>query len=614
MKKLPVLIMTMLMMLCTLKSPAQKAIERVEPPFWWTGMKHDKLQLMIYGEQIAQYTPEIDYPGVTLDNYTLTANRNYLFVNLTITNQAKPGRFNIEFRRDGKIAHTHNYELKARKQGSASREGFNSSDVIYLVTPDRFANGNPDNDEVPGMKEGRNRKHPGGRHGGDIQGLQQHLDYIADMGFTALWLNPLLENNMAQYSYHGYSTTDYYRIDPRYGSNQSYKAMVQQAREKGIKVIMDQIVNHIGAAHWWMKDLPAPDWVHYPDSLVITNHERTTHQDPHASEYDKQQMVNGWFVESMPDLNQNNPLLAEYLIQNSIWWIEYAGLQGIRQDTYPYPDAGFLSRWSCRIMKEYPDFNIVGEEWSYNPAIVAYWQRGKSSPDGYKSCLPSVMDFPLHRGLIKALNAKMGGWEHLYRALSNDFQYANPQNLVIIPDNHDMSRFYTQINEDDAMYRTGLAFLLTTRGIPQIYYGTEILMANPNSDKHGVIRSDFPGGWPDDEVNAFTGKRLPGKKQRAQQYMKTLLNMRQENPVLHTGKLTHFIPFDGFYVYFRYNRESKIMVVLNKNNERKKLPLQRFEEMLHDVKTGRDLMTGEHMELQQFLMVPPKSPLILELK
>ncbi|RMG81389.1 MAG: alpha-amlyase, partial [Bacteroidetes bacterium] len=470
----------------------------------------------------------------------------------------------------------------ARKPGAANRQGFSNSDVLYLITPDRFANGDPDNDAVEGMLELPDRANKGGRHGGDIAGIRQHLDYIADLGFTAIWLNPVLENNMKTYSYHGYSTTDYYRVDPRFGTNEDYRQLALDARRKGIGLIMDMIVNHCGLEHWWMRDLPTSDWINQWPTYQETNHRKTLLQDPHASERDKKIFTDGWFVPTMPDLNQRNELLAEYLTQNSIWWVEYLGLAGIRMDTYPYPDMYYMSDWAKRLTTEYPNLNIVGEEWFEAPTITSYWQRGKINPNGYEPNLPSVMDFPLQAALTAALTNPESwktGWITLYETLAHDFLYPDPDNLVIFPDNHDMSRIFTQLNEDFDLYKMAMACMLTMRGIPQLYYGDEILMANPESGDHGLIRSDFPGGWPGDKVNGFTGEGLTDQQKEARDFLKKLLHWRQNAPAVHAGRLVHFVPENGVYVYFRLHDAQKIMVVFNKNAAPETLDLTRFAEI-----------------------------------
>ncbi|MEZ5105473.1 MAG: glycoside hydrolase family 13 protein [Draconibacterium sp.] len=610
------LILTLTIVLFFLNSFAQPGkLERVEPMFWWAGMKSPELQLMVYGDKISETNVVLNYPGVKLEAVSKVQNPNYLFIDLVLDENVQAGKFDILFRKEDKTVASYTYELKARERNSGNRKGFNSSDVIYLITPDRFANGNPENDWVEGMKERPNRNDKDGRHGGDIRGIINSLDYIQKLGFTAVWLNPVLENNMTQVSYHGYSTTDFYRVDPRYGTNEEYRELNDELDRRGMKLIMDMIFNHCGSEHWWMNDLPMDDWINnYPD-VKITSHRRTVNEDPHASEADKKAMSEGWFVPSMPDLNQQNRFLKEYLIQNSIWWIEFAGLEGIRQDTWPYPDKYMMAEWTKRILEEYPDFNIVGEEWSMNPAIVSYWQKGKINSDGYMNYLPSLMDFPLQNAVSKALNNEETwgtGLIELYEALANDFLYPNAGNLVIFPDNHDMSRFYVQVREDLSLLKMGIAFFLTTRGIPQIYYGTEILMRH-EGDEHGNIRADFPGGWKDDKINAFTGEGLSSQQKEMQNYISVIQNWRKNKPVVHDGKLIHFAPENGIYVYFRYDSNDKIMVVLNKSTSEQTISTQRFSEMIGDCKTGKEIISGKKIQDISKFKIEPKSAMIIEM-
>ena len=597
---------------------AQSQVQRIEPPNWWIGMKNPALQLLVHGNNIAELQPSIDYPGVRIEQVIKVENPNYLFINLTVAKTAKAGQFDIVFSKGGSATERHAYELQARAPGAANLQGFTAADAMYLITPDRFANGNPANDYVEGMKEKPNRQKPGGRHGGDIKGIIDHLDYIADLGFTAIWLNPLLENDMHEYSYHGYSTTDFYKVDPRFGSNEEYRQLADLARAKGIGIIMDMIVNHCGSEHWWMKDLPAHDWLNFQDSLVITNHKKSVIQDPYVADSDYRGFVDGWFVSTMPDLNQRNPHMAAYLIQNSIWWIEYLGLAGIRMDTYPYPDKDFMADWTCVVMDEYPNFNVVGEEWVGNPNLVAFWQRGKQNPNGYTSCLPSLMDFPLQEAMRDGLKEKDSPWSpglmRMYEMLAQDFLYADPSILVTFPDNHDMSRFYTQVNEDFGLFKLGIAYVLTMRGVPQLYYGTEVLMTNPGTEDHGIIRSDFPGGWAGDKVNAFTGQGLTAQQQEAMAFIKRLTTWRKTAEVIHHGKLLHYMPEDGAYVYFRYNDNAKVMVVLNKNVKDQPLSLSRFAQMLEGVSKGQDVISGKTYELKGSILLPARSPLVLELE
>lgn len=601
-----------------INSISGQEIKRVEPEFWWVGMTNPNLQVLVYGKNISDLSPAVDNRKIDLQQVIRTKNPNYLFLNLKIKKNAPAGTFNIQFSEDEKVVTEYSYELREREEGSRQRQGFDNSDVIYLITPDRFANGNPDNDNIEGLRDKVNREKPGGRHGGDIQGIIDHLDYIEEMGFTSIWLNPVLENKMPDHSYHGYSTTNYYKVDPRFGSNQLYRKLSKKAHERGIKLIMDMIPNHCGSEHWWINDPPSDDWVHYQDNYTNTNHRRTTLWDPHASKIDKKQFAEGWFVRSMPDLNQDNPLLAKYLIQNSIWWVEYADLRGIRLDTYPYSGKEFMKKWSCRMMEEYPDLNIVGEEWTDNPAIISSWQRGKETSGNYESCLPSLMDFPTQMAISSALTSEEGwdsGMIQLYRSLANDFIYPDPSNLIVFADNHDMSRFFTQVNEDLKLFKLGIIFTATTRGIPQYFYGTEILKANPNTDDHGVIRSEFPGGWPDDEKNAFTGKGISEKKREAQSFMKKLLNWRKNEEVIHTGELTHFLPKNECYVYFRHNEEKTVMVALNKNaDESYNINTSRFQECLKGKNSGTNVLTGEQIDNLDNYKIEPKTAVIIELK
>ena len=587
-------------------------IDHIEPSFWWAGMKNRDLQIMVHAKDIAYLRPKINTPGIRLVNVIQTSNRNYLFLNLEIQPTVKPQTFPIHFLKDEKVVFSHPYTLKERKENSAARQGFSTADVLYLITPDRFANGDPSNDNHPDMREKSNRSFKGGRHGGDIAGIIKNLDYIKSTGFSAIWLNPVLENNQTEYSYHGYSITDFYKVDPRFGSNDSYLDLVKNCHEKGLKVIMDMIVNHCGSFHWWMNDLPDTDWINFDNKFVNTTHQRAVIQDVHVSEYDKKMFTDGWFVETMPDLNQKNTLLSTYLIQNAIWWIEYADIDGIRMDTYPYPDKDFMSDWTCAVMAEYPGFNIVGEEWSENPAIVAHWLKGKVNPNGYSSCLPGAMDFPIQGALRKSLTNN--NWYPLYETLSMDFLYPDANNLVVFPDNHDMSRLYSQVNENLDLFNLGLTYMLTTRGTPQIYYGTEILMSNPGTDDHGIIRSDFPGGWQGDQKNGFSNIGLSSNQIETKSHIQKLLKWREKKGVIHHGKMMHFVPENNIYVYFRYDNYEKVMVVLSLNKKDVTLDLKRFKEMLPNSFSATEIISGTNMELADSLNVPAYKSLILSMK
>jgi glycosidase len=604
------------MILLLTMNMAKAQIERMEPPNWWVGFRDTTLQLLVKGDGVGSYTPEVRDSGVTLLKTHKADSPNYLFLDLEIPADTPAGDLLLRFSKADGTEINFPYPLYERVHDPGEYRGFSSEDIIYLITPDRFANGDPSNDSSPGLREKRvNRRDDYARHGGDIRGMIEHLDYIEEMGFTAIWPSPLLINDMPRESYHGYAITDFYRVDPRFGTLEEYRELSSKARQKGIKLIMDQVNNHCGLYHWWMQDLPFTDWINYQDGYIkgkpipVTNHRRTVNQDLYASDFDRHLMDNGWFVPSMPDLNQENPLMANYLIQNSIWWIESLVLGGIRQDTYPYPDKHFMARWARRIMEEYPNFSIVGEEWSYNPLVVGYWQQGAKNRDGYESHLRCTMDFPLQQTLVDALVEEENwntGFIKLYEGLANDFHYASPKDVMLFGDNHDMDRLFTQLGEDLALTKMALAFIMVVPRIPQVYYGTEILM--DNTDKpgdHGRIRKDFPGGWAGDRVNAFTGKGLEARQKEMQQFVRTLVRFRREEGIIHGGKTKHFSPEKGVYVLFRHTEEKKVVLILNKNEAPVTLELQRFDEMrlagrnYKDVLGNKSLVLGNVLELNQ---------------
>jgi len=589
-------------------------IHHVEPLNWFIGMKNPRVQLLVNGDEIGLATPFIQYPGVSIEKVHKATSKNYLFIDLIIQPTTKPGTVTIRFEKNGKMIATYPYSLQARKQLPNQFKGFTAADVVYLIMPDRFANGDPNNDVIAGMKENRvNRAQPGGRHGGDIQGIIQHLDYIQQMGYTAIWCTPMLENNMAGYSYHGYSITNHYKVDPRYGTMEDYISLSAKAKEKGIKLIFDEVLNHCGSEHWWMKDLPFPNWINKADSFQLSTHRRTTNQDPYAAEFDKDLMTRGWFDKTMPDLNGENPFMANYLIQRSIWFTETLQLGGIRQDTYGYSNKKFLQQWSCRMMEEYPAFSMVGEEWSYNPLIESYWQKGKMNHDGYQSCLNTVMDFPLQQALTEGIREQeraysSNGFTRMYEALANDFAYANPNQMLVFGDNHDMDRLFTQMKGDIALTKMAITYLLTIRGIPQFLYGTEILADNSQHlNDHGYIRIDFPGGWNGDSSNAFTGKGLTAEQLDMQLFMKKMLNWRKQHPAIYSGATLHFAPFEGMYVYFRYNKTETLMVVMNRNTNATVLSTERFKEILANKKLAQPIFSDEKLSLSQPISIPGKS-------
>ncbi|MFN8255005.1 MAG: glycoside hydrolase family 13 protein [Bacteroidales bacterium] len=591
-----------------------QGIKKVEPPNWWTGMENKNLQLLVYGNKIAEFEVSVNYNGVKIAKINTVENPNYLFVDLIIEKNTKPGKFELLFKKESQKL-TYTYELKEKNKNTGIHSGFNSSDVIYLVMPDRFANGNPKNDSMPGMLEKSNRSNPDGRHGGDLKGIRDHLDYFKNLGVTALWLNPCLEANLKNTSYHGYAISDFYKVDPRHGTNEEYQLLAEECHKSGLKIIMDMIFNHSASTHWFIKDMPSKDWVHQFPEFTRSNYRGEVASDPYASDKDKYLLEKGWFDITMPDLNQENPYLANYLIQNSIWWIEFAGLDGIRMDTYPYPYQPFMKDWVDKVMKEYPGFNIVGESWLQHVATTAFWQKDFASKQAPNTFLPSVTDFPFHYSIIKALNdpdSWTGGLFELYYVLAQDFLYPNPKNNLIFLDNHDLTRIYSSLNYNFNKFKTAMAILLTSRGIPQIYYGTEILM-DGGAQGDGLKRQDFPGGWDGDKMNAFTMKNMSVDRLAAFEYTKKLLNWRKGKDVIHNGALKHFIPENETYVYFRYNDKETVMVLINKSNARI-VNLARFNEHLKDFKTAKDVVTDEVFENIDQIYMEGFSTRILELK
>ena len=593
-------------------------IERVEPPNWWVGMKTKNLQILVYGNSINDLIPKISNSNIELTSFDKVKNENYLFLNISISENAKPDEVEIDFYKNNVVVDRYIFSLLNREKNASNVEGFNSSDVMYLITPDRFANGDSTNDDIKSMFERPNRDYNRGLHGGDIKGIINHLDYIKDLGFTTVWLNPVLENNMKKSSYHGYSTTDYYKVDPRFGSNELFQELSISAKEKGIKLVMDLIPNHCGSEHWFFKDPPMDNWFNNQSGFKQTSHRRETVQDIYASEIDKREHADGWFVETMPDLNQKNQKMSKYLIQNTLWWIEYARLSGIRVDTYPYSDKDFMSDWTFAVMDEYPNFNIVGEEWSDNPIVISYWQKDKINHDGYVSYLPTLMDFPLQISFTEALLDDFSwgkGFIKPYKTLASDFLYPNPNNLLIFPDNHDMTRFFTQVNNDIDLFKMGIVYYSTMRGIPQFYYGTEILMnSDENPGDHGLIRTEFPGGWPDHSKNAFTGDGLSYNERQTQLFFKEILNWRKDNEVIHNGKLIQFAPKGGIYSFFRILNNKMVWVIFNRNNSPETLETSRFDELIENYEIAFDIINKKKVSISEKIIINAKSALILEIE
>lgn len=604
---------------CVLAGQLAQAAEisRIEPPCWWVGMKNPELQIMVYGPGIGEAHVSVDYPGVRLKETVKTENPNYLFLYLDIEEDAAPGRMDLSFETAGGIM-VREYELLPRSTKPGAM-GFSGADVLYLITPDRFANGDPSNDTLEGARVDRSRS--GGRHGGDIRGVTDHLDYISDLGVTAIWLNPVQKNSAN--SYHGYAISDFYAVDPRFGTMDDYVEMIDKAHEMGLKVVMDMIFNHCGSAHWWMEDLPTSDWLNVNNEFVQTNHQKWTAVDPHAAPSERSGFTDGWFNRGMPDLNQRNPLLATYLIQSSIWWIEYARIDGIRQDTHPYMDLQFGADWCNAVLTEYPDFNIVGETWyPVGSGFPAWWQRG-SKLNPMDTGLKTVMDFNLAFIVPDAFNeandpsdGASKGLFNIYVSLANDFLYEDTENILIFLDNHDLSRFARKDDVGLDKYRQGVAFILTTRGIPQIYYGTELLFTGTKNEGDGIIRKDMPGGWQGDERSVFTSEGRTDMENEAWNYMSTILNWRKTSEAVKHGDLIQYAPLREYgdcYVYARIKGDETVLVVLNGSDKATELEMGRYSDVIRDYAAGTDVVTGQTFFLTEKLPVPARGAYILEL-
>jgi glycosidase len=595
----------------------QYDLKRIEPRNWWTDMNYSQVQVMLYGSNISEL--DVLCEELIISNITKTENPNYIFV--TLDTKGKDAKvYTLKLNKKGKTKLSVPFELKARRDASSDREGFNTSDVIYLLMPDRFANGDPANDSQPSTVEKSNRTLPGGRHGGDIRGIINNLNYIRNLGATAIWSTPLLEDNDSTYSYHTYGQSDLYKIDPRYGNEAEYLEMVYKAHDLGLKIIMDVVPNHWGASHWMMKDLPTYDWLHQFPGYGQTNYRMTTQNDPYTSTFDKKWCVDGWFVKSMPDLNQSNPLVLNYLVQNTIWWIENANLDGLRVDTYSYNDKEGIAKWTEIITNEYPKMNIVGEVWMHDQALQSYWQA--NSPVGaiqsYNSHLPSVMDFTLHDAITQAFGEEKQGWDkgmiRLYENFANDFLYSNPFDLLVFSENHDTQRF-NHLYPEFEDYKLMLSLLTTIRGIPQIYYGSEIGMKGDKNLGDADIRKDFPGGWETDTQNCFNSEDLSEEQQSYFEFTKTLLNWRKSNKAIHDGKTIQFIPVDNVYVYFRVLDDQAVMVVINNSSDAKSITLENYSEVLQDFNFGWDIIHENAFDLNSTNFVTEgKNAYIIELK
>ena len=619
MKKLIISLSLLASLAATAAKPSSPQINSVEPPYWWTGMANDTLQIMLSGPRIGlTETSMKPYEGVSLIESVRLDSPNYLLLYLTVSDTAKPGVLDFTFS-DGKKKAALRYELKERSK-AVKAQGFDASDVLYLIMPDRFARAGATTDAEAsrGLEYAVevDRADLNARHGGNIAGMEQHLGYIDSLGVTAIWVNPVLENDMPGGSYHGYATTDYYRIDPRFGTNGQWRDFVGKAHDRGIKVVMDMIFNHSGSNHPWMKDMPSRDWYNFPDSAVTTNFRLSTLPDPYVSDYDKKRTVDGWFVTAMPDLNQRNPHLRRYLSQNSIWWIEDSGIDGIRMDTYPYADERAMASWIDDVMAEYPGFNIVGECWYANEGGEAYWQRGsKVNPNGDPR-LPTVMDFVLSikaRDAFKGQTDRLEGLNTIYDHLALDYLFPDPPHILTFLDNHDTDRFLLEEPDDLGWWKQAVTFLLTSRGIPQIYYGTELLMNGTRAaGGDGNVRRDMPGGFPGDKTDAFTAAGRSDKQNEAFDFIQKLLQWRRGNEPIARGSLKHFMPENGLYVYQRRSGDKEVTVILNGNDSPVTTTMERTLEILPYGSQRRDMLTGETITISPEMTFSPRQILILE--
>ncbi len=603
-------------------------VDRIDPTFWYAGMKNPTVQLMLYGKNIKQAEVTTDYPGATIERIVQLDSPNYLLVYLNLSG-AQPGEMTLKI--DGKKV---KYQLKQREKAGAERHGFTNEDVLYMLMPDRFASGSSDNDQIKGMNAYKNdRTQPSLRHGGDLEGIRQHLDYFNQLGVTALWFTPVLENNSPDNNgfstYHGYATTDYYRVDPRFGTNEEYKRLTDEAHAKGLKIVMDMIFNHCGLEHPWVEDMPTRDWLNTPEWLekakqegkketndlyLQTSYKLTPVLDPYASKVDLKETVDGWFVPSMPDLNQKNPHVMTYLIQNSIWWIETVGIDGIRMDTYPYADAAAMAEWMRQLNEEYPNFNVVGETWVTEPAYTAAWQGG-SKVAKINSNLKSVMDFSFFDKLNMAKNEETDDWwkgyNRIYNSFVYDYLYPNPSSVMAFIENHDTDRFLGN-GRDTLALKQALALLLTVNRIPQLYYGTEVLMNGTKEVTDGNVRKDFPGGFLGDTHNAFTAEGRTKAENAMFNWLSRLLHWRKGNSVITKGSQTQFIPYQGVYVIARQYNGRTVLTVLNGKSTAATMQVKRYAEVIGSNARVKDVLTNRYYDLSKDVELRPRQVLVLE--
>lgn len=607
-------------------------VDRIDPTNWFVGMKNPSLQLMVYGEGISSADVTTDYAGVKVDSIVRLDSPNYLLVYLNLDG-AQPGEMTLNFK-NGKQTKKVKYELKAREKRGEERIGFTNADVLYMLMPDRFADGDPNNNDIKGLYTYKtDRSQPSLRHGGDLEGIRQHLDYFKELGVTALWFTPVLENNSpdgnGSSTYHGYATTDYYRVDPRFGTNEEYKRLCDEAHSKGLKVVMDMIFNHCGFEHPWVADMPSRDWLNTPewldarkdktkpevnDKYLQTSYKLTPIVDPYASKVDFRETVEGWFVPTMPDLNQKNPHVMTYLIQNSEWWIETVGIDGIRMDTYPYADAEGMARWMKTLGEEYPNFNVVGETWVTEPAYTAAWQKD-SKISNSNSYLGTVMDFSFYDKINQAKREDTDGFttgmNRIYNNFVYDYLYPNPSSVMAFIENHDTDRFLGN-GKDSTALKQALAILLTVNRIPQLYYGTEVLMNGTKEVTDGNVRKDFPGGFPGDERSAFTAEGRTRAENAMFTWLSKLLHWRQGNDVIVKGKQTQFIPYNGVYVVARQYNGKTVMTVVNGTRKQAALAVKRYAEVIGANTAATDVLTGKTVSLADDVQLAPRDVMILE--
>ncbi len=610
-----------LLFLCALLSSffafaEEYKIDGVYPTNWWVGMKDPKVQLMVHGANVAENTFSINYPGVKLVKFTKAENKNYVFLDLYIAPSAKPGMVKIGIKNPNGYG-TIPFELKARRKGKGTQyaQGVTSSDFMYLIMPDRFSNGDPSNDKIQGMNDPTfSRDSMYYRHGGDLQGIINHLDYLQELGVTSLWLNPVIENDMPKTSYHGYAFTDHYKVDARFGGDTAYKRLINEMHKRGLKMVQDAVYNHVGTEHWFVKDQPFKDWLHQWPSYTNTTYKDQVLFDPYASKADHKKMTDGWFVPSMPDLNQKNPYVANFLIQHALWTVEEYGIDGWRIDTYAYNDLDFMNRCNKALLNEYPKLTIFGETWVHGVINQSFFVSNNYKIK-YQSNQPGVTDFQTLWGIQETMTKDFGwneGVNKLYTTIAQDFVYKDPMQNVVFLDNHDLSRFYSTIGEDMMKYKMSIGWLLTTRGTPQWYYGAEIGMkgfANPD----GWVRMDFPGGWAGDSANKFIAQGRTPREDSIFSYTKKLANFRKNSSALKTGKLMQFVPEDAVYTYFRYDKDQTVMIVMNSAKEERTIDPQRFSERLNGAKKVKDVMDGSQRETNQKWKVPAQTIWIMEI-